>query len=252
VKKTLLKKIVATTCLILSIFSMAIISTASAAGSITLNPTTQAPGATVTVTGTGFGATKLIGIGLGSEIAVTGEDHTPNGTGTGPWMTTTNHYPLKPGSMLFHSNIVGASETDFTDKGDGTFSTTSTYDAGSWLYYPTGVFGRSSTMDLSGSEVIFTATYKYYQYNMTPAGNPNSTATGTFTLTATVPTGVANGNYNVTVMDTSGNIATAVLTVNSAVPEVMPLGTIMLLTIFAVAAGSWYFRKRPTAATRLP
>jgi hypothetical protein len=242
---------VATTCLILSIFSMAIISTASAAGSITLNPTAQAPGATVTVTGTGFGATKLIGIGLGSEIAVTGENHTPNGTGTGPWMTRTNYYPLKPGSMLFHSNVVGASETDFTDKGDGTFSTSSTYDAGSYLYYPTGAFGRSSTMDLSESELIFTATYKHYQYNMTPTGNPNSTSTGTFPLTTTVPTGVANGNYNVTVMDTSGNIATAILTVNSAIPEVMPLGPVMLLTVLAVAAGSWYFRKRPTTATSL-
>ena len=251
-KKTLLKKTVATAFLILSIFSMATISSASAAGSITLTPNAQAPGGTVTVTGTGFGATKLIGIGLGSEIAVTGENHTPNGTGTGPWMTRTNHYPLKPGSMLFHSSIVDASETDFTDKGDGTFSTSSTYDAGSWLYYPTGVFGRSSTMDLSGSEVIFTATYKYYQYNVTPPGNPNSTSTGAFTLTTTVPTGLANGNYNVTAIDTSGNIATAVLIVNSAIPEVMPLGTIMLLTIFAVAAGSWYVRRRPTAATIVP
>jgi hypothetical protein len=235
---------------LLSILSVAIISTASAAGSITLNPTAQAPGATVTVTGTGFGATKLIGIGLGSEIAVTGENHTPNGTGTGPWMTRTNNYPLKPGSMLFHSSIVDASETDFTDKGDGTFSTSSTYDAGSWLYYPTGVFGRSSTMDLSGSEVIFTATYKYYQYNVTPPGNPNSTSTGAFTLTITVPTGLANGNYNVTAIDTSGNIATAVLTVNNAIPEVLPVGTLMLLVMLAVAAGSWYFRKRPTIVTR--
>ncbi len=247
-----LKRTVATAFLIVSIFYVAIISTASAAGSITLTPNAQAPGATVTVAGTGFGATKLIGIGLGSEIAVTGENHTPNGTGTGPWMTRTNHYPLKPGSMLFHSNVVGASETDFTDKGDGTFSTSSTYDAGSYLYYPTGAFGRSSTMDLSESELIFTATYKYYQYNMTPAGNPNSTAAGTFTLTTTVPTGVANGNYNVTVMDTSGNIATAILTVDSTVPEVMPLGPVMLLTVLAVAAGSWYFRKRPTTATSLP
>jgi hypothetical protein len=248
----LLKKTVATTFLILSILSMATISSASAAGSITLTPNAQAPGGTVTVTGTGFSATKLIGIGLGSEIAVTGEAHTPNGTGTGPWMTKTNHYPIKPGSFSFHSNVVGSSETDFTDRGDGTFSTTSTYDAGSWLYYPTGVFGRSSTMDLSSSEVIFTAAYKYYQHNLTPTGNPNSTSTGTFTLTTTVPTGLANGNYNVTAIDTSGNIATAVLTVNSAIPEVMPLGTIMLLTIFAVAAGSWYFRKRPTTATILP
>jgi hypothetical protein len=205
----------------------------------------------VTVAGTGFGATKAIGIGLGSEVAVTGEAHTPTGTGTGPWMTRTNRYPIKPGSFSFHSNVVGASETDFTDKGDGTLSTTSTYDAGSWLYYVTGAFGRSSTMDLSGSEVIFTAAYTSFQYNVTPASNPNSTATGAFTATITVPAGLANGNYNVTAIDAVGNTARAVLTVNNAIPEVLPPGTLLLLAMFAVAAGAWFFRKRPTIKTQL-
>jgi len=237
------KKAIATAVLILSIFSMAFISTASAVGSITLTPNAQAPGGTVTVTGTGFGATKAIGIGLGSEVAVTGEDHTPTGTGTGPWMTRTNHYPIKPGSFSFHSNVVGSSETDFTDKGDGTMSTTSTYDAGSWLYYVTGAFGRSSTMDLSSSELIFTAAYKYYQYNVTPPSNPNSTATGTFTATITVPTGLANGNYNVTAIDAGGNTATATLTVNSAIPEVLPWNVMLLLSAFAVIAGFRFSRK---------
>lgn len=250
--KTAYAKTVATAFLILSMFSMAFISTASAAGSITLTPNAQAAGGTVTVTGTGFGATKAIGIGLGSEIAVTGEDHTPTGTGTGPWMTRTNHYPIKPGSFSFHSNVVGSSETDFTDNGDGTMSTTSAYDAGSYLTYPTGSFGRSSTMDLSSSELIFTAAYTYYQYNMTPAGNPSSSATGTFTAIITIPAGLANGNYNVTAIDTGGTRAVATLTVSGAIPEVLPVGTIMLLTMLAVAAGSWYFRKRPTTTTNTP
>jgi hypothetical protein len=250
------KKATATALLILSILSMALISTglistASAAGSITLNPSTQAPGGTVTVTGTGFGATKAIGIGLGSEVAVTGEAHTPTGTGTGPWMTTTNRRPIKPGSFSFHSNVVGSSETDFTDNGDGTMSTTSTYDAGSYLTYPTGAFGRSSTMDLSSSEIIFTAAYTTYQYNVTPAGNPSSTATGTFTATITIPTGIANGNYNVTAIDAGGNRAAATLTVNSAIPETLPSGAILLLSMFAVAAGAWFFRKRPTIKTNV-
>ena len=249
------KKIITTALLALSILSMALISTqlipkASAAGSITLNPSSQAPGGTVTVTGTGFGATKLIGIGLGSEIAVTGEDHTPTGNGTGPWMTRTNHYPLKPGSFSFHSNVVGGSETDFTDKGDGTMSTTSAYDAGSWLYYPTGVFGRSSTMDLSSSEVIFTAAYKYYQYNVTPPGDPTSTSTGAFTLTIIVPTGLASGNYNVTAMDTSGNIGVAVLTVSNVIPETLPWTVVLLLSAFAMIAG-FSLRRKPRINTKI-
>ena len=239
-------KAIITAFLILSIFSMVLISTASAAGSITLSTNAQAPGGTVTVTGTGFGASKAIGIGIGPEIAVTGEAHTPNGTGTGPWMTRTNRYPIKPGSFSFHSNVVGGAETDFYDKGDGTLNTTSEYDAGSWLYYVTGVFGRSSTMDLSSSEVIFTAAYKYYQYNVTSPGNPNSTATGTFSVQITVPAGLANGNYNVTAIDAGGNTATATLNVDSTIPEALLPETILLLSTFAVAAGAWLLRKRPT------
>jgi len=237
------KKAIATAVLILSIFSMAFISTASAAGSITLTPNAQAAGGTVTVAGTGFGATKALGIGLGAEVAVTGEAHTPTGTGTGPWMTRTNHYPIKPGSFSFHSNVVGSSETDFTDKGDGTMSTTSTYDAGSYLTYPTGAFGRSSTMDLSSSELIFTAAYTYYQYNMTPAGNPSTSATGTFTAIITIPAGLANGNYNVTALDAGGNTATATLTVSGVIPEVLPWNVMLLLSAFAVIVGFRFFRK---------
>ncbi len=228
-----------------SLFLFALIPQAAGAGSITLAPNAQAPGGTVTVAGTGFGASKAIGIGVGSEIAVTGEAHTPTGSGTGPWMTRTNRFPIKPGSFSFHSSVVGSSETDFTDKGDGTLSTSSTYDAGSWLYYVTGVFGRSSTMDLSGSELIFTAAYRYYQYNATPPSSPNSTATGSFSLQITVPAGLANGNYNVTAIDAVGNIATATLTVNNAIPEVLPLGPVLLLSSLGVVAGSWFFRKRP-------
>jgi len=227
------------------IFLLALIPQAAGAGSITLTPNAQAPGGIVTVTGTDFGASKAIGIGLGSEIAVTGEAHTPTGSGTGPWMTRTNRYPIKPGSFSFHSNVVGSSETDFTDKGDGTMSTTSTYDAGSWLYYVTGVFGRSSTMDLSGSELIFTAAYRYYQFNVTPPSNPNSTATGTFSFQITVPAELANGDYNVTAIDAVGNTATATLNVNSAIPEFLSFGPVLLLSSLAVVAGSWCFRKRP-------
>jgi len=243
--KTKVLVLTATTFLL---FLLTLIPQAAGAGSITLTPSTQTPGGTVTVTGTGFGASKPIGIGIGSEITVASEAHTPTGTGTGPWMTTTNYYPIKPGSFSFHSNIVGASETDFTDKGDGTMSTTSPYDAGSYLYYVTGRFGRSSTMDLSESEIIFTAAYKYYQYRATPPDNPNSTATGTFSFQITVPAGLAAGNYNVTAIDSAGNTAVATLSVTAVVPEELPLFGILLISTAAVIVSSMYLRKRPKTA----
>jgi hypothetical protein len=227
---------------VFSIFLITLIPNTAAAGSITLSSNSQAPGGTITVTGTGFSASKAIGIGLGSEISVTGEAHTPTGTGTGPWMTTTNHYPIKPGSFSFHSNIVGSSETDFTDKGDGTMSTTSTYDAGSYLNYATGSFGRSSTMDLSSSEVVFTAAYKYYQYNVTMPAT-NSTATGTFSIQVTLPMTIPNGNYVLTAIDTAGNTATANLTVDNTIPESLPLVGVLLLSAIAAVIGSMFLRK---------
>src|SRR5512136_732760 len=193
---------------------MVIISTASAAGSITLTPNAQAPGATVTVAGTGFGAAKPVGIGLGSEVNVTGEAHPiTNTTGTGPFTTTTNRPPIKPGSFSFHcvvSSDTNVVESDYTDNGDGTLTTDSTYSVGHFVNYATGAFGRSTTSAWDTYTVVFTAKYTGYQYNVTPAGNPSTTATGIFTATITVPAGLANGNYNVTAIDTQGNKATAV------------------------------------------
>jgi hypothetical protein len=225
---------------------MVVLPTTSGAGSITLTPSAQPPGGSVTITGTGFGASKAIGIGIGSEVTVTGEVHTPTGTGTGPWMTRTNHYPIKPGSVSFRSNVVGSSETDFTDKGDGTFSTTSTYDAGSYLNYVTGSFGRSSTMDLSGSELIFTVGYKYYQYNVTMLAT-NSTAAGAFSVQVTLPTTIPNGNYNLTAIDTAGNTATATLTIDNTIPipEGFSLGLVIVLSAAAVIVSMRFFRKQP-------
>ena len=254
--KTAYAKTVATAFLILSMFSMAFISTASAAGSITLTPNSQAPGGTVTVTGTGFGATKAVGIGLGAEVPVTGEAHNiPSPSGTGPFTATVSHPPIKPGSFSYHCTVssdTNVVESDYTDKGDGTLATDSTYALNPFINYATGAFGRSTTSAWDGYTVVFTATYTGYQYNVTLAGNPSTTSSGTFTATITVPAGLANGNYNVTAIDSGGARAVATLTVNNAIPEVLPVGTIMLLTMLAVASGSWYFRKRPTVTTNTP
>jgi len=246
--KTKLGTIISIAFLVFSI-SLVVLPTTSGAGSITLTPSAQPPGGSVTVTGTGFGASKAIGIGLGSEITITGEAHTPTGTGVGPWMTKTNHYPIKPGSVSFHSNVVGSSETDFTDKGDGTFSTSSTYDAGSYLNYVTGSFGRSSTMDLSSSELVFTVGYKYYQYNVTMSAT-NSTAAGTFSAQITLPTTIPNGNYVLTAIDTSGTTATATLNIDNTIPipEGFSLGLVIVLSAAAVMVSLRFFRKQPNVA----
>jgi hypothetical protein len=225
-----------------------------AAGAITLTPPAQVPGAAVSVAGTGFGATKAVGIGLGAEVTVTGEAHpitntnVPNGDVFGPFTAITNHYPIKPGSFSFHcvvSSDTSVVESDYTDNGDGTLASSSTYALNPFVNYVTGAFGRSSTSDWSSYTVVYTASYTYYTYNVTPAAGVTTLASGTFTASITVPT-VASGIYVVTAIDTSGNRATSNLSVGSTIPEEgLTIGVVVMLSTFAVVVSSRYFHKRP-------
>ncbi len=251
-------KAIVTIVLTLSILSLLLITMAVAAGSITLTPAAQAPGGTVTVAGTAFGATKTVGIGLGAEVA--GSDSNmaysevggSGGSGGLNWTGRLSHYPVKPGSYVFTSDTgSGGIQSTYTDRGDGTC--TWSYDGSvmGLINYVTGVWYRATTVDVTGIAALYSATYTYYQYNVTSAAGVTTNSAGGFTSTITVPTAVTNGNYNVTVVDAQGNRAVANLTVNNAIPEVLPLGTIMLLSMFAVVAGSWYFRRRHTIKTNV-
>ena len=232
---------------------LATISTAYAAGAITLTPTAQAPTGSVTVDGTGFGATKTVGIGFGAEVTATAENHDitnltigPDGDGVyGPFTTRTLHYPIKPGSFSFHCDVSGVT-SDYTDKDppDGTLATESTYAVKPFVNYVTGEFGRSTTADWSTYIVVYTASYTYYTYNVTPAAGVTTLASGAFTASITVPS-VADGSYTVTAVDTAGNKATANLTVDHTIPEGLTLGVMLALSTIAVIVSIRYFRKQP-------
>ena len=235
-----------------------VIPMASAAGAITLTPAAQTPGGSVSVAGTGFGATKAIGIGCGAEVTVTGENRAVTNVTIGgpdvygPFTARTLHYPIKPGSFSFHcvvtsdTNVV---ESDYTDNGDGTLASSSEYALNPFVNYATGAFGRSTTSAWDTYTVVFNATYTGYQYNVTPAGNPSTTATGTFTATIAVPAGLANGNYNVTAIDTQGNKATAVLSVDSTIPEGISIEIVALLSTLALAVCYRFLHKKPSVQT---
>jgi hypothetical protein len=218
----------------------------NAAGAITVTPNANVTaGSTVTITGTGFAAAKSIGIGVGTEIQVTNENYTTfSGTGTGPYTATLAHYPLKPGSFSMHWDTAGTG-SDWTDNGDGTLASSSSYSAGGTVNYVTGVFGRSSTTDLTTYALTATCTYTYYQYKVTPTAGVTTDGSGGFTASITVPS-VANGVYTVTVVDASGNTATAPLGVGVTIPENLTVGTVVLLTFVAVACGAVLLRKPKT------
>jgi hypothetical protein len=228
--------------LTLSMVLAAIPMTSAATAAITLTPTAQCPGASVAVEGTGFGATKAVGIGFGAEVAVTGEVVPVTGSGTGPWSGILAYRPINPGSFSMTSNVGGV-VSSYTDNGDGTLASTGTYFVSATINYVTGVFSRISTADLSGYDMTHTVSYTRYQNNTTPAAGVTTDASGSFTASITVPS-VANGNYVVTAIDTQGNRATATLGVDSAIPEGLTIGVMVLLSSVAVIVGSRYFRKR--------
>jgi len=245
------KSILATVVIVFSALSLAMVSTTAAAASITLTPTAQAPSGSLNVVGTGFGATKAVAIGLGAESSANDTNIPYNATPDGLTSSgRTSNYPIKPGSFLLTSLVVATGQVvPHTDNGNGTLSSPSQFFASGTINYATGQWSTVATVDISSFERVYGATYTRYQYNVTPTGGLTTNSSGAFTALVYVPA-VANGNYNVTAMDAQGNMATATVNVNSAIPEVPSLGVALLLSSVAVMASSWHFRRRVKSANQ--
>jgi hypothetical protein len=221
-----------------------------------LTPTSGAPGDSIMVEGTDFNATNAVGICLGPEITVTDEAHdvtnvTVGGPDVyGPFTATTLHYPIKPGSFSFHcavSSDTDTVESDYYDNGDGTLNTESTYAIDPFVNYVTGEFGRSSSSSWETFTVNFTATYTYYEFNVTPAAGIATDVSGVFSVNFTVPD-IWNGTEPLTAMDEAGNMATADFTTygSDIVPEPLTVGAIVLLSSAALFVSFYWLRKKPT------
>jgi hypothetical protein len=235
-----------------SIFALALLvlsfamPTAAGAGSITLTPAAQAPGGSVTVTGMGFGASRNIGVAFGAELNVTGEIVNQIVTGDMRDYNFT-HRPIKPGSVqIVHLNLITGSAPLVTDDGAGTLYLG---DSGNIfsnaMNYALGNYHRDGVSGTNPADYLLTASYTSYQYSLTSFGGITTDGSGTFSASFSVPPAAANGNYNVTAIGASGNVAVATLNVDNTIPEGLPLGAILLLSSAAVAAVSWCFRKRP-------
>ncbi|HEX9863114.1 MAG TPA: hypothetical protein VGB11_07530 [Candidatus Bathyarchaeia archaeon] len=225
--------------------SLALVSTAAAAGTITLTPTTQAPSGSVTVDGTSFGATKAVGIGLGGELAGRDADMAYSGTGTGPYSGRVANYPVKPGSFVLYSDTTsgGGLVSIYNDNGDGTL-TGSFEGATGTIDYVTGNWSRSTTVDVTGIVTNYTATYTH-RTNVTPAAGITTLPSGAFSASITLPAFIDDGSYPIWAVDTQGNVATSNLVVDHTVPEGLTIGVMMLLSTVAVIVGTRYYRKRP-------
>ena len=225
--------------------SLALVSTVAAAGSITLTPTTQAPGGSVTVDGTGFGATKAVGIGFGAELNSTDFDMNYTGTGVGPYSGRVSNYPIKPGSFQLISDTTsgGGLISYYNDNGDGTTSGSFEGAVGT-IDYVTGNWTRTTTVDVTGIVTNYTATYTH-RTNVTPAAGITTLPSGAFSASITLPAFIDDGSYPIWAVDTQGNVATSNLVVDHTVPEGLTIGVMLLLSTGAVIVGTRYYRKRP-------
>jgi hypothetical protein len=187
-----------------------------------------------------------VGIGFGAEVSGSETNMSYSGTGPGPYSGTLTYAPIKPGSFALTSDTTasGGVVTAYTDNGDGTLSSTSSYFVAGTINYVTGQWSRTSTMDLTGDVQVYSATYTYYSYTVTPAANVTTSATGVFTANIIVPN-VAAGTYTVTAIDTSGNRATSSLTVTGAIPETLTIGVVAVLSTFVTLVSIRYFREQP-------
>jgi hypothetical protein len=217
-----------------------------AAGGITVTPNTNvAAGSTVQVQGTGFNATQAVAIATGNEVAGSNVNMAFTGTGMGPYSGTVSKFPIKPGSFVLISDTSsgGGIVSTYTDKGDGTC--TWSYDGTTMgtINYTSGAWSRSTTVDVTGYATNYSATYTYYQYNLTPSTGVTTSSTGTFTASVTIPSGLSSGVFNVTAIDGKGNIAAASVGVGVPVPETLSVGAVVVLSSVALVAGAVLLRK---------
>ena len=151
--------------------SFAMVSMTAGAGSITLTPSSQGAGGSVSVAGTGFGVTKAVGIGFGAETAGSTANMAYSAVGTDglTWTGRISNYPIKPGSFTFFSDTgSGGMVSTYNDNGDGTTSGSFEGAVGT-INYATGVWTRTTTVDVTGIAANYSATYICYNSNLTAA-----------------------------------------------------------------------------------
>lgn len=220
---------------------------AKAAASIVLNPITGEIGNTVNLTGTGFAASKTVGIGWGPEGAIVNDPVTianPEGTGQGEFYGYTSQHPVKPGSFIWVFMRGTVELPAVTDKGDGTLYDPSNVVSIGTINYTSGYFRRVMT---SGSSTYTggTVSYTTYRFNTT---FPDFLADGSGAISGqlAVPQ-IWNGNETVWAICETGIVGSANFTVVNSpiVPEPLTLGGVVVLSSVALIVSAYFLRKKP-------
>jgi hypothetical protein len=224
----------------------ATISVIRAAPALVLTPTSGTPEDSINVEGTGFAASKTVGIGWGPPVEVVKDPATVTKEGSLEFYGTTSQHPIEPNSFKWTYQY-GAMEMSFPDNGDGTL-----YDpAGGRLSsgsinYTSGYFHcimQTTSQTITPGKFSYT-TYYFNSINSTFPILPTD-GSGAITGQITVPQ-IWNGTETVTVIDEAGNVGTSDFTVEGSdvIPEPLTLGAIMLLSSAALFVGFCWLRKK--------
>jgi hypothetical protein len=231
---------------ILFFLTLFVVSTAitRAESVVELTPTSGTPGDSVTVSGTGFAASKTAGIGWGPSVEVVNDPGAVTKDGDLEFYGTTSQYPIEPNSFEW-TYLYDAVAITLRDNGDGTlYDPGARMDSGT-INYTSGYFHvifRSTTRTFTSDDFSYT-TYYFNSINSTFPILPTD-GSGAITGQITVPQ-IWNGTETVTVIDEAGNVGTSDFTVEGSdvIPEPLTVGAIMLLSSVAILA-SFLLRKR--------
>jgi len=217
-----------------------------AAPAIVLTPTSGEPGDTIDVTGTGFAASKTVGIGWGPQVAVDHDSATVTKVGDLEFYGTTSQHPIKPGSFKY-TYTQESQELYFGDNGDGTLNDPAggRMSIGT-INYTSGYFHciMSSSTRIYNAGYFSYTTYYFNSINSTFPILPTD-GSGAISGQLTVPQ-IWNGTETVWVVDEAGNVGTSDFTVvgSDIVPEALTIGAIVLLSSTALIVSFYCLRKR--------
>jgi hypothetical protein len=240
-------------CFVVCLFFLAFFAVSTlvtrAESQIELTPISGAPGDSIMVEGTGFAASKTVGIGWGPHIAVRNDPATVTKVGDQEFYGTTSQHPIRPGSFKW-DYLYGALPLFVDDNGDGTIHDPAGGRVSvASINYTSGDFHirfTSSSNTYTGGKFNYT-TYYFNSINTT-LPILRADASGAFTANITVPD-IWNGTETITIIDEAGNVATADFTVYGSdfVPEPLTVSAIVLLTSTAIVVSFYWLRKPPHA-----
>jgi hypothetical protein len=243
-------------CVVVALFFLTVFAVSSmivrGASQVELTPTSGEPGDSIDVEGTGFAASKTVGVGWGPQVAAVNDPATVTQVGDLEFYGTTSQHPIKPGSFIWRY-MYDAVELYVEDNGDGTIhDPAGGRVAVATINYTSGYFYCRM---VSTTRTITSGTYSYttYYFNSINSTFPIFPTDGSGTITGqiTVPQ-IWNGTETVTVIDEAGNIATSDFTVEGSdiVPEALNVGAVVLLTSTAIAV-SFYWLRKPSYTKKL-